>query len=268
MSFQRDQLIIFAGKKTTVQDLLVSYDMQEESDQSIQIILEKLVKKGSLRVIQEEEPGMKEFKSVAKEIDLEARIAQMTADAEQAEAYKTMKRKEGRLSYEEVEIDFPTMSYANEFKQYATDKLRVQAEVRQGDGVYVLVLKDVSETDLSAIKHRKNFTEAGKLIYQSTDKLADSAIQATSFATEKVVVPTFKAVNKTTLGLAKSLVKTGAQIGSSMITSGSQNARSMSSELSKDEDVLRAKKELTDAKDAMMRLFRRGGKSSPGIRVK
>lgn len=267
MSVNKNQVIFFAGKKMTIEEFIVLYGMENESEKSIEIVLNKLEKKGKLRFLNESESEDSAFQAVAKELDLEAKLAQIEEDADRTEAYKIQKAKEGKLVYEEVEIDFPTFNYAEEFREYAEKSLRLQAHIQEGDGVYVLVLKNVSESDLSAIKRRKGLAEAGKVFFRTTDKVAESALSATAFATEKVIVPTTKATIKTSLGLAKNLVKTSAQVGSSLITSTTQSARSMSAELAHDEDVLRAKKDLVDAKDAIMRLFKRGNRNS-GMRIK
>lgn len=268
MTIDKEQVVFFAGKKMTLGEFVEHYQLQNENEKTIQIVVDRLVKKGKLRFIEQDDKSMKAFEQVSKELDLEARIAEMEAEADRAEEYAIQKKREGKLVYEEVEIDFPTKTLAIEFFEFSRDKLRLEAEVNQVDDKFVLTLYNVTEQDLGAIKRRKNFTQAGQVVFQATDKIANTAINATQFAAEKVVVPAAKATMKTTFGLAKSLIKTGAQVGSTLITSTSQSSRSMAKELSRDEDVLKAKKELIDAKDAVMRLFRRGGKSSPDIRIK
>lgn len=268
MAIDKEKVVFFAGKKMTIAEFLENYGLEKESDETIQIVIERLVKKGKLRILEQEEQSLKAFEQVHKELDLEARIAEMEAEADRAEAYALERKREGKLTYEEVEIDFPTKPLAIEFFEFCRNKLRLEAEVHQVDDKFVLTVYNITESELSAIKRRKNFVKAGEVVFKTTDKIADSAVSAASFAAEKVVVPAAKATLKTALGLTKSLAKTGAQVGSTLITSTTKSSRTMAKELATDEDVLKAKKDLIDAKDAVMRLFRRGGKSSPDIRIK
>lgn len=268
MALDKNRMVYFAGKIMSVQEFIESYGLTEESESTVEIIIEKLVKKGKLRYV---ETGTKEddaFEKVAKELDLEARIAELEAEAERAESYALQKKREGKLMYEVVEIDFPSRQLALEFFDFCNAKLKLDVEVNQVGDKFVLTVYKVTEQDLSAIKRRKNFAQAGDVVFKTVDKVAESAVSATAFATEKVVVPTAKATLKTAIGLTKSLVKTGAQVGSTLISSTTKGTRQMAQELAQDEDVLRAKKDLIDAKDAVMRLFKRNGKSTPDIRIK
>lgn len=267
-TINKERVLFFAGKKMTLGEFIQAYDLENESEGTIELVIAKLEKKNKLSFLEQKDGSNQAFEQAAKELDLEARIAEMEADAEEAEAYEIKKKREGKLTYEEVEIDFPNKSLGLDFFEYAEEKLKLDAKLEKRDGVFVLTLYNVTESDLGAIKRRKAVTKVGTSVLKTTDKVAGTAVETVNFATEKVVVPTAKAAIKASLGLGKSLVRTGAQVGSTLITSTSKQSKSMAKELSKDEDVLNAKKELIDAKDAIMRLFKGGGKSSPDVRIK
>jgi hypothetical protein len=268
MALDRTKILMFAGKKFTMEEFIKHYGMEGEPDATVEILINTLKKKGKLHYIEHKDKEQELFEKVGKEIDLQARIAEMEAEADAVEAYKTTKNKEGKLMYEEVEIDFPTKTYALEFFEYAQKKLRVEAELYEQGNLYVLVLKNVAESDLAAIKRKRNFAEAGKVVINATDKFAEAAVGTAAFATEKVIAPTTKAAIKTTLGLTKSLLKTSTTVGSNLVTSTANSSRQMVTELANDSDVLKAKKELIDAKDAIVRMFRRGPKAAPDFRIK
>ena len=261
-TIDREVNVFFAGRKMTMGEFLEAYGLQDESDSVAMIVVEKLVKKGKLRILEPEQGANEAFKAVHKELDLEAKLAQMEEDADKAASYSALKNKEGKLCYEEIELDFPTRGYANDMLAYCKKKLKLAGSIEEREGLFVVVLNDVSESDLSAIKRHNLFNKAGKLMFETTDKVAASVIDTVSFASEKVVLPVTKAGISATLGLAKTLVKTTASTGSAVISGTSKNVRAMSNELAHDEDVLRAKKDLVDAKDAVMRLFKRGNKSN------
>lgn len=262
----RKQIIFFAGKKMLLEEFLIAYDLQDEADSVSLIVIEKLIKKGKLRFIENEQNADNAFKAVNKELELDAKIAQIEEDAVKYDEYQANKSKEGKLVYEEIEIDFPTFKNAQEMLSYCTNKLRLKGHVKESEDIYAVVLQDVSESNLSAIKRYDLFNKAGKLMLDSTNRVSTSALDTVAFAADKIVLPTAKAGISTTLGLARTIVKTGASAGSAVISGTTKNVRTMSKELSEDEDVLRAKKDLIDAKDAVMRLFKRGSKSD-SIRI-
>ena len=120
---------------------------------------------------------------------------------------------------------------------------------------------------MAAIKRHKLIDDAGKAINQGAEKVTNTVLDTAAFAADKVVLPATKASLKAALGLTKTVVKTSASAGSALISGTTKNVRSMSQELKYDEDVLRAKKDLVDAKDAVMRMFKRN-KFSSDIRIK
>lgn len=268
MALDKDKIVMFAGKKFTLGEFLVHYGLDQDTEASVKIILEHLEKKGKLHYIEQKDKDAALFESVAKELELEAKIAEMEAEAERVEVYDSAKKKEGKLVYEEVEIDFPNKTIAIDFYKFAQEDLKVEAALYEEGDKYVLTMKNVSESDLAAIKRKKTIADAGKMIFNTTDKVANVAVGTAAFATERVLVPTTKATVKTALGLSKSLVKTGTVVGSNLVTSTTNTTRQMVTELANDEDVLKAKKELIDAKDAIVRMFRRKPKVSADFRIK
>lgn len=267
MTIDTNQVMFFAGKKITIGEFIELYDMKDESEEAVSLILEKLEKKGKVKFLNIEEKSDEAFDAVAKELALEEKIARIEQDAEDSAVYAATKNKEGKLVYEEIEIDFPTKKQATEMLEYCETKLKLEGEITKPEDVYVVTLFDVSESDLGAIKRRGIVESAGSIIVGATNTVSAGVLDTASFATERIVVPTAKAGIKTVLGLTKTLVKTGAATSSAVISGTSKNARAMKTELAEDEDVLRAKKELVDAKDAIFRLLGKGSKSG-GIRIK
>lgn len=267
MTLDKEKLVFFAGKKMTVGEFIELYGIEEETEQTIQIVIEKLVKKGKLRYLDQEDPGNKAMEAVQKELELEVQLAEIDEEREQLETYKAIKKRENALTYEEVEIDFPNKSHAEEIAEFCKSKLKLKTDLMFADGVYVLTVFGPSEADVSAIKRRKMVLDTGTVIFSTTDKVAESVVEGTKFAADKVVLPTAKASLKAALGLTKTAVKTTTAVGSSLIAGATKESRKMAQELKQDEDVLRAKKELVDAKDAITRFFKRNKKSS-GFRFK
>ena len=268
MTIDKNQIIFFAGKKMTIEEFMIMYDIDGENEETVKIILDKLEKKGKLRYLTDDNQGDKTaFESVYKELELEAKIAQIEKNAEKEAKYKASKQREGRLVYEEIEVDLPTETRAAEMLRYVNDKLKLAARVEERDGIYTIIIANATESDVAAIKRHKLIDDAGKAINQGAEKVANTVLDTAAFAADKVVLPATKASLKAALGLTKTIVKTSTSASAALISGTTKNIRSMSQELKYDEDVLRAKKDLVDAKDAIMRMFKRS-KSSSDIRIK
>jgi hypothetical protein len=267
MAIDKNQVIFFAGKKMTIEEFMKEYDIEGENEKTVKVILDKLEKKGKLRYLTDDDQGDKAFKSIYKELELEAKIDQIEEDAEREAQYKASKQREGRLVYEEIEVDLPTEARAAEMLRYVNNKLKLAARVEERDGIYTIIIANATESDVAAIKRHKLIDDAGKAINQGVEKVTNTVLDTAAFAADKVVLPATKAGLKAALGLTKTIVKTSTSASAALISGTTKNVRSMSQELKYDEDVLRAKKDLVDAKDAVMRMFKRN-KFSSDIRIK
>lgn len=194
-----------------------------------------------------------------KESEIEANIKKIEEDKIRARKNKLKKKREGRTAYE-VEIDFISRIEAEDFLNFLTNELFLDAHLLENDDIITIIIKNVTDADLSKIKRRKSLSAAEKSISEAADKIAEGAIETVAFAAEKVVVPTTKATVKAALGITKGLVKTTAQVGASLISSTADSAKQMAEELKEDEDIIAIKK-----------LFKRNkqdAKKKEGIRIK
>src|SRR5690606_2481416 len=170
MSLNKERLVFFAGKKMTLGEFVELYGIEDEKEETIQIVVEKLAKKGKLRYLDQEDPFFSAISSVQKELELETQLAEIDEEKEQLETYKAIKKRENTLTYEEVEIDFPNKSHAQEVKKFCENKLKLKTDLAYVNGVYVLTVFGPSEADVSAIKRRKMVLDTGATIFSTTDK--------------------------------------------------------------------------------------------------
>lgn len=268
MTIDNNTQIFFDGKTMTIKEFATDYEVEDLSQDELYELLQRLEQKNQLRFLNDSTSRADEsFEIVEKQVNLEEQIEILEKEEKEAEMYRVKKRREGQLRFEEVEIDFPSQLFAEDFRKYAEEKLHVEASVDKVDDMYVLTLKDITERELGALRRRKLIAETESAIYRGTALTSKGIVDVTSFATEKIVTPTAKAVTSATLGVTKSVIKTTTQVGSSLVSSTAENIRNTKDELARDRDVLEAKSEIVKAKDAIVGFFKRK-RGNSGVRIK
>jgi len=262
--FNVEDIVFFGGKKMKLQEFYEAYDLIEETEEARELIVEKLIKKDKLKFLDNTDKNSP-FLLVGKELELERKIQEIEEESDRIEDYRAMKKKEGKLVYEEIEIDFPAFSSAQELVEYCAQKLRLNSTIREEDGLFIVTIFDVSESDMSAIKRLDIINRSAEGLAIGVKRLSDNIIRNTKTVTDKVAVPIAKAGLNAGLSIGKQALKTGIQLGSNIISNTTANARQMKYELSRDGEVLKAKKVLIDAKDAVKRLLKI---SSPSDRIR
>ncbi len=258
-----DQQVFFGGKKMSMQGFLDSCGM-DPTDNGVLTAVNKLVKKGKMRIL--EDKTNNDFESTYKELELDLAISDIEEDNFNTEKYNRAKKKEGQLIFDDlIELDFPSRQAVNDMMDYCNKRM-ISASAEQRDGLYVLTLENISESELAGIRRYQFLNKTGANIAKTADSVAKHTVNTVAFTAQNVVLPTARAGLTTALGVIKTVIKTGTQVGSNIITNTTSNTRTMTKELSTDHEVLKAKRDLIDAKDSIMRFFKSGNSSSSGIR--
>jgi hypothetical protein len=256
-----EQQVFFSGKKMSMQEFLDSCDMSAD-DNGILIVINKLIKKGKLRIL--DDPKENDFQTAFEDLELDSAISDIEEDDYNTEKYRRAKKKEGQLIFELIEIDFPSRQSVQDMLEYCAKRMIVSsAEAR--DGLYVLTLENISESELAGIRRYQFLNKTGANLTKTADGIAKHTVNTVAFTAQNVVLPATRAGLTAALGVVKTVLKTGTQVGSNIITNTTMNAKTMKKELSTDHEVLKAKRDLIDAKDSIMRFFK-SGSSSSGIR--
>ncbi len=257
----------FAGKKMTREEFVDKYNLQGDSFEAQQLIIEKLIKKGKIIIMDNTPPDEKMMKAPYKEFELEAKIAELECESEAYETYKHNLRKEGKLCYEEVEIDFGARTHAFEFLDYTQRKLKLEGRVIEKDGLFVVVLNNVSESDLTKIRTHQLANKAGEVMINGTKIASQTFINSFGYVMNVVGLPVAQATLSAGMAVAKQTLKSATQIGSTAINSAVDNSKQFANEIKNDQHILMAKKNLVDAKDALFRMMKKKSGTS-NIRIK
>lgn len=258
----------FCGKMYTFEDFTATY-CNGDSKQA-QSIVEVLIKQGKANWV-EPDPLAKENKKLMQALVQQAIENQAeTFDQydELQKEYDQGKKREGRLTYPKIELDFPHLGKAQEFQLYVAEELRLETEIVLRNNLCVLVVLNPTDKEYNAIIRRYKTENAINTAVDSVDKVATGATKAVDYTATKIVAPTVQVGAKASVSILKTLAVTGAKATGTIVSALASGTKQCVKEIQTDPDVLRASRDLLHTKDSIARGIRSHSTATGnGIRI-
>lgn len=265
---EKDTKVTFKGKPYTLETF--SNKFADGSLEEGRIILQTLIRKGSAHIVDERTHEQKHLDKVVKEEELRLKAEEIDADEEAAEQFKADKKREGRLTYELIEVDYPTVSMAQKYEEYYTNLLKLQedqVEIKVKKGQVALAFYNITDAELSVINRTHLRDKVVDTAINTVGKTTESAVNVVDYTMKNVASPILQISAKAATGIVKSLVHAAAKTGSTIVISTGKGIRDTAYEIKHDNDVIKAKNELVTAKDTVMRKVAGASSVSSGIRI-
>lgn len=217
-------------------------------------MFELLVKKGNANII---DTRSKDEKFMEKLLAEEAVVAMGNAVEEFEHERKVNSQKfknEGRLTYPEIQIQYPDFLSASQAEQFYQKELLLEdTEVTKKGGICYLIVRDITDNQLNFINatYKRDRVVAGAM--NLTEKGVDNIVGAVDYTAKNVLSPAFKIGAKGAIGLIKSLTGVVARTGATVVTSTTKGAKETIEYLRDDEEVIKAGKDLINTKDSISR---------------
>lgn len=240
--------LFFRGQKYTREEFIKSFDMENDSEEFRDMIIEKLVRRGEIKFPEKTGRQNKVIESVINEIALEQQIASYSDNGQFTR---------GHL-YNKVEIDLYMSNEVGVICGMLEDA-GIEHVLVKKDTCYLLTITDIAEADLAIIKNQLSKMRVDRNIKNGLAFVEGKTVGAIDFASSRVAAPVVKTSVKTAIGIGRVLAKTVTAVGASVISSTASGVRTVAKELVQDEDVLKAKKEMLGIKNSAKKLM---GKSS------
>ena len=264
-----ESVVQVKGNAYTVQQFANKYS-DGNLEQAISLI-EVLIKKGSAKTV---EPGVaKENKAINNaltEETISALAVFIEQEEENAKDSKAEKKREGRLTYPEVEIEYPSHMEAIQAEERYIAELRLKnTEVKSKNGRHLLVVYDITDAEMNYI----NRTYTVDKVVQSSIGVVNTGVEkltgAVDYTAKNVLTPITKVGAKGVGALFKTVTSTVARTGATVITATKEGVTKTAKELREDTEVIKASRDLIDTKDAIKRKVSNIGGSgvNGGIRV-
>jgi hypothetical protein len=260
--------INFKGNVMTLQkfaDTYIEGDLEGAAD-----VLEVLLRKGSAKLVNNQPTKQEKAIETATREEVVRQLAeQIDAQEEMAKDNKAQVKREGRLTYDEVEIQYPNLFRAQEAELNYKEKLRISnTEIRLRDNVAYLVVRDITDAELNYINRTYTADNVIKAGMGYVGRGADTMVDTIDYTAKKVVTPVLEIGARASMGLLKALASTAVKTGATVINAGTKGARQTAYEIKHDPDIIRAHRELIETKDDVVRsLANKTGNTASGIKV-
>lgn len=177
---------------------------------------------------------------------------------QEEEEHKAFLREQSTIDNDLVKIslNFATTHEALTAENWINNLGIEDTELKVKKGVVSLIISDITPQEYSKIARQYQTEKAIKTTVDMTSKVFNNTTDAVNYGLTKVVAPTAKIVGEAGMNLGKGLIHTTAKVGSGLINSGAKAVTDTKFALETDPEMLRASKELRDAKDTMKSFFK------------
>lgn len=178
------------------------------------------------------------------------------------------KKRAGRLTYPEIELDFAHLGKAQEFQLYVANVLALESEIAIRGSQCVLKVFNCTDKELNAMSLKYKTENAINSVVGGVDKVATGATKAVDYTAKQVIAPTVQVGAKAGVSILKTLAVTGVKATGTIVSALAAGTKQCVSEIQTDPDVLRASRDLLGVKDATMRAVRSHSTATGnGIRI-
>lgn len=246
--------IIIKGKKYNVQAFMEKFRISSE-DQAV-VYMNGMLKKGKATLPKNFQSEEELLETIDKDLELENIINKIEEEEESA---RTAKR---NASIEDVDvlnirIAFDSTLEAVQAEEYI-NKLGIEdTEISIKSGAISLIVSGITPQEYTKIANKYQLESAIKTGVNLVGTGAKNATDAVNYVATKVVAPVAKIAGEAGMNLGKGLVHTGVKVGSGIVNSGAKAVQETKVALSTDPEMLKAKKELVDAKDGLVSFFKK-----------
>lgn len=264
-----DRKLNFCGQMFTLEQF--ANDFADGDIDKASRTIEVLISQGRANWV-EHDPRAKENKALMKA------LVQQTIE-EQADLHdhydvlqrehKREQQRAGRLTYDEIELDFAHLGKAQEFQIYVANVLALETEIAIRGSKCVLKVFNCTDKELNAMSLKYKTENAINTVVGGVDKVATGATKAVDYTAKQVIAPTVQVGAKAGVSILKTLAVTSVKATGTIVSALAAGSKQCVQEIQTDPDVLRASRDLLGVKDSTMRAVRSHSASTGnGIRIK
>lgn len=261
----QDTILLINNSKVSMEDFMFKYGI-DSMERAIELA-ERMVKKNKIKIHVDKTEEDELVEAMEKDELFEEIVNQIN---EEEYEYAKSKR-QARIGDEDlktIKLKFKTTAEAVNAENWINGLGIEDTEVSIKQGVVALICKGVSDAEFGKISTRYQLDQAINKTVEVTNKAVTGATDAINYGLTKVVAPTAKIAGKAGMNLGKGLIHTALRTGAGLVNSGAQAIEETKTAVATDTEMLKAKKELIDAKDKMIGFFTRGSKRrNKGIEV-
>lgn len=249
-----ETVLIIKGKKYTMESFMTKFAITDE-DKAIKYAT-TLVKKGMAVVYSDKS---EEEELISKLDDHQEFMALMDKlDQEEYESTKA-KREEAKEDTDLVSIalTFRTSAEACQAEQWINSIGIEDTEISLKKGTIKLIVRNITPAEHTKIATRYQLEKAINNTVAVAGKTLVGTTDAINYVATKVVAPTAKIAGEAGMNLGKGLIHTGIRVGAGLVNATSKAVTDTKVAMATDTELLKAKREIIEAKDSALSFFRK-----------
>lgn len=260
----QDSKIKINGKTYTIENFMNKFGIadMEQAIYSAQV----LVKQGKATVVYKSNA---DEDMLTKALERENKNSIVDAIDAEEEQYKSAQReaKKEDVDLVNIKLEFATTHEAINAEKWINDLGIDDTEVSTRKGIVSVKVYDITPDEYNKIARKYQTEKAINKVVNTTSNAFNNLTDAVNYGATKVVAPVAKIAGEAGMNISKGLVHTGIKIGAGLVNSGSKAIKETKVALETDPEMLRASRELREAKDTMTSFFRKklGDKKKSGI---
>ena len=247
-------ILIIKGKKTTMQEFQARFGIESE-EKAIQMA-QILVKKGNAVVHVEKS----EEQDLLNKLEADALLASIVdqLDAEEYSAQQA-KREENKSDVDLVSIKlaFSSSADAAQAETWINSLGIEDTEITMKKGAISLIVRDITPQEYTKIATKYQLEKAVNSTVDVAGKALRGTTNALNYTATNVVAPVAKIAGEAGMNLGKGLFHTSVKVGAGLVNAGARAVEDTKVAMATDTELIKAKKELIDAKDNLVSMFRR-----------
>ena len=263
----QDSKIIVNGKTCTIPEFMEKFGL-DDMDEAL-LIVEKLVQTGKARIPENISKDTEMLKDAKEKVEFDNIVNAIEAEEEANKKYlreQSIKDKDVM----DISLDYATTLEATKAEAEINAMGIEDTEITLKKGAILLVIRNISQEEYVKIAKSYQRNKAISNVVNVTDKAFTSATDAINYGAENVVAPMAKIAGKAGMNIGKGLVHAGLQVGAGLVNNGAKAINETKIELATDKELLKAKKQLANAKDTILGFARKkfsGAKTGSGINI-
>lgn len=247
-------ILLIKGKKYTMEAFMSKFAITDEA-KAIQYAT-LLVKKGKASVYS----ATSDEESLISKLDQEQAFIDMMNQLE-SEEYSSVQAKREELKEDvdlvSISLSFKTSAEACAAENWISSLGIEDTEISMKKGAIKLIIRNITPQEYTKIATRYQLEKAINTTVGMAGKTIVGATDAVNYLSTKVVAPTAKIAGEAGMNLGKGIFHTGVKVGAGLVNATSKAVTDTKVAMATDTELLKAKRELIDAKDSAVSFFRR-----------
>lgn len=249
-----DTILLIKGKRYSIEEFKNKFAITD--DARALTLAETLVKKGKATIYSATSQEDELLDLLDGDIELTNIVNQIND-----EEYASVQAKRNEIKQEvdtvSIALSFKTTAEACSAESYVNSLGIEDTEISIKGGAIKLIVRDITPQEYTKIATKYQLEKAVNSTVDVAGKALRGTTNAINYTATNVVAPVAKIAGEAGMNLGKGLLHTGVKVGAGLVNATSKAVAETKVAMATDTELLKAKRELVDAKDSAISFFKR-----------